>query len=114
MSLASPHFQPRREAPSYATDVDAGLVAHDPIDIDEVFTDHVGEFGRHQWWLFVVASLAWLSGAFLTYNLTFAGVLLRTLNATTLNFHHPSMPHLSESVTVLRLGLIHWLVTFGI
>ena len=51
------------------------LASNDEIDIDDVFTDHIGEMGRHQRWLFVVASIPWLPGAFLTYNMAFAGAL---------------------------------------
>ena len=46
--------------------------AMDHIDIDDAFTDYVGEMGAHQKWLFFVVSLPWWSGAFLTYNLNFA------------------------------------------
>ena len=47
----------------------------DTIDFDEVFTHHIGEMGRYQAWLFAIASAPWFPGAFLTYNLAFAGAL---------------------------------------
>ena len=45
----------------------------DDIDIDDAFTEYVGEMGTRQQWLFVMASAPWFPGAFLTYNLAFAG-----------------------------------------
>lgn len=44
------------------------------VDIDEAFTHHIGEMGRHQMKLFAIVSLPWLPGALLTYVIAFVGV----------------------------------------
>lgn len=51
----------------------SGATASDRITIDEMFSNHIGEFGRHQIWLFSVVSLAWMPGAFATLNMSFFG-----------------------------------------
>jgi hypothetical protein len=43
------------------------------ITIDEVFSDHIGEFGRQQIWLFCIISLAWTPAAFVVLDMAFFG-----------------------------------------
>jgi hypothetical protein len=43
------------------------------ITIDDVFSKHIGEFGRQQVWLFSIVSLAWLPSALATLNMAFFG-----------------------------------------
>lgn len=43
------------------------------INIDDVFQSHIGEFGRHQIWLFCLVSVTWAPGALLTLVMTFTG-----------------------------------------
>jgi hypothetical protein len=73
MNSPAPRVQARRDVPADATDIGDELIQRQHIDIDEVFTHHIGEMGPHQMWLFCVASVPWFAGAFLTYNMAFAG-----------------------------------------
>ena len=50
-----------------------GSAASTTLTIDEIFSNHIGEFGRHQIWLFSVVSLSWMPGAFVTLNMAFFG-----------------------------------------
>jgi hypothetical protein len=52
----------------------------DAISIDDVFSQHIGEFGVGQFWLFCVVSAPWLPGALLTLNMAFMSTIPQELS----------------------------------
>lgn len=59
-----------------------GAASAEPITIDDLFSSHIGEFGRQQIWLFSVVALAWMPGAFVVLDMSFFGTLSHTQQRT--------------------------------